>query len=447
MVAILSSAELGGLAKLLRARIGFQLPDSRLCDLQAAAQRVLSWARVPEGGSVVQAFGEDAAAFDALVSAVTIGETYFFRDPGQLDLLRDRVIPQLRALRSPSHSLALWSAGCASGEEAYTLAALMAESGLGPYRVLGTDVCGESLARAKRASYGAWSLRGQGRERMSAYLRQSQRRWHVLPALRDRVEFRAHNLAGSGAGWAGLRDMDLILCRNVMIYFGPETVRDVALRLFECLAPGGVLLTGPSDPLLGGHAPFIGEVTPFGLLYRRPAPGQPLHAPASIGTHAGAIRSPSDMVLPPEAETPQRACMPAASRQLDRARSGRSRLDTRGTRASPALQSVELPPDALAGPYLEAMRLLAERDAVGAERQLRRLLYEDRRQPVLHFGLGVALVAQGRVEAARRAFRNAETLASELVPGQLIRLGDGVTAGQLAQAAHAHLVALPARGG
>lgn len=447
MATSLAPADLDALAQLLERRIGLRLPPSRHPDLLAATQKVLARHRLATSARPVEVLASNARALEALVSAITIGETYFFRDASQLDLLRERVIPQLRAMRGPGHVLRLWSAGCASGEEAYTLAALMQESGAGPFRVLGTDVCNESLERARRASYGEWSLRGEGRQRMSPFLQPAGDRWSVLPVLGSLVEFRPHNLAVAGSGWSALRGMDLILCRNVLIYFGAETVSEVAARLFDCLAPGGVLLAGPSDPLLGPHAGFATEITPHGLAYRRQtkaAGGKRADETSSQAPAAGDQAEPSGADARMAPHVPVRKVASSESRgAAGPARPARRPGRGNNSQASPP----DTAGDPLAAPYREAMHRLANGDAAIAEKQLRRLLYLDRRQPVLHFGLGVALIAQGRVEAARRALRNAAQLASEISPEQPVQLGYGATAGQLAQAAKAHLAALPAHGG
>jgi len=428
MAAVSTGLDLDALAELLRARTGFRLPAARRADLAAAARRVL--ARRPlRGRDPMEALALDPDSFDALVSEVTIGETYFFRDAGQLDLLRDRLLPALRSARGPGHALRFWSAGCASGEEAYSLAALLLEADAGPFHVLGTDICLRSLDRARRGEYGIWSLRGEGRPRMAPFLRQAGSRWRVSAPLREHVEFRAHNLATPGADWTGMRGMDVILCRNVMIYFGADTVGEVAARLHDALAPGGILLAGPSDPLLGDFAPFDVEATPSGAFYRR-----------SGGERRAGI-------APPPAPAPERVAVSTV------APPPRARVATRRRPAAAHPRTSAAVPDAAASGdpqearYRQAMQCLADRDAVGAEILLRRMLYEDRDQPVVHFGLGVAMLALGRADAARRAFRNAAALASAGAARQLVRFGDGVTAAELARAAQAHMASLAAKGG
>lgn len=216
----------------------------------------------------------DARAFEALIDRLTVRETYFFRDPQHFRFLRDTALPALRQARPPDHVLTLWSAGCATGEEPYSLAILLDEMGLSSRaRVYGTDISRAGLKTARAASYGDWSL---SRARFDGFERHFERRGGAFvlgPRIQERVTFEHHNLLGelmpSFAAERGA--VDVIVCRNVMIYLGPDAVRRVAERFYEALSDGGWLIAGPSDPSLASHAPFEVVATDAGLLYRRSA--------------------------------------------------------------------------------------------------------------------------------------------------------------------------------
>jgi chemotaxis protein methyltransferase CheR len=211
-------------------------------------------------------------AFDELMIELTVGETYFFRDTGQMEFIRRDIVPELSARRGPDHPIRVWSAGCATGEEPYSLAMLFTEAGLADrVHILGTDISRRSLERAEDAHYGEWSLRGEGAKVARKYLRHDGKRYHVDPNIRSRVQFGYLNLALDmyPSNITGTRDLDLILCRNVMIYFDRETIASVAHRFHDALAPGGWIVTAAGDPSLDGHAPFETVSTNSGLFYRR----------------------------------------------------------------------------------------------------------------------------------------------------------------------------------
>jgi chemotaxis protein methyltransferase CheR len=194
--------------------------------------------------------------WQTFIRAITVGETYFFRDQGQFDVLRTYILPQLVAERQKTghRQLRLWSAGCASGEEPYSLAMLLHEvvPNIEAWNItiLGTDINSSFLERARCGLYRASSFRGETPE----YI---QKRWFkVTPdgyqldqTIRDMVVFFPLNLANSTYPFSEdfTMSMDLILCRNVTIYFGQTTVRRIVGRFYHALNNMGSLVVGHSE--------------------------------------------------------------------------------------------------------------------------------------------------------------------------------------------------------
>gem|GEM_PF-92518 len=238
----------------------------------------------------------DSAAMDDLLTELTIGETYFFRTPEHFEFLRRVVLPELRERHGPDYTVKMWSAACSSGEEPYSMAALLMNEGWGEHMaVYATDVSRTALARARRAHYGEWSLRGPWAERMRVHLRPEGRQYVLAPEVKQRVRFSYLNLALDT--WpspeSGIWKLDVIFCRNVLIYFNGSTIEAVARRLHASLDEGGVLFTGPSDPPLGGLAPLEPVLTEWGVLYRRLPPGTSVAVPdASPFGDRGRMTSP-----------------------------------------------------------------------------------------------------------------------------------------------------------
>ncbi len=187
---------------------------------------------------------EDAEArIRLLIGTFSIGETCFMRHAEQFDTLRKlvRTIPSMRG----AEPLRVWSAGCATGEETYSLHAVLSqELGAYPLEVLGSDVNPEFLTRARKGRYRPWSLRGVIREDVQSWLEVSPEGATVAPRLIERTQFRAQNLV-SDPFPAGLH---VVFCRNVLMYFHPAAARRVFVQLSEVVEPGGLLFIGYSDP-------------------------------------------------------------------------------------------------------------------------------------------------------------------------------------------------------
>jgi chemotaxis protein methyltransferase CheR len=200
-----------------------------------------------------------------ICDALTVQESYFFREPSRLSMLKEHVLP---AFRDEDRDLRVWSAGCGAGEEAYSLAMLLSDSGFeGRYRVLGTDLSSAAVAQAERGVYTQWSLRGLDNEAVSRGFTSLAGGFRVRDQFRVGVRFEQQNLLAPAP--PDSRRFDLILCRNVLIYFIPDAVRRAGKILAGSLAPGGWLLLGVSDPLLECVAGLEPVRTKHGVMYRR----------------------------------------------------------------------------------------------------------------------------------------------------------------------------------
>ena len=312
---------------------------------------------------------DDLEAFGQLCDALTVQESFFFREPSKLALLRHHAFPELRA---SNRTVRVWSAGCATGEEAFTLAMLLNDAGFAHrYRVLGSDLSPAAVSAAQEATYGRWSMRGLSEQTLSQYFVTDSDRYRVADAFRDNVTFQQHNLLEPLPARVG--PFDLILCRNVLIYFTAEAIQRAAASLVEALAPGGWLLLGVSDPLLDGVAGLETVNTPHGVVYRRGVQAsEPVSAPPS----------PAPRTTPARRE-------PAASRPAG------SRPTPPASRATPDL---DLPGLVAAG--VRALELGKPRQAA---EQARRALGSSPHHRAAHQLLVEALAADGRLADAAAA--------------------------------------------
>ncbi len=213
---------------------------------------------------------------ERLTPHLTNNESYFFRERGQLDLLRDEVLENTRRRLEAEgrRELRVLSAGCASGEEAYTLAILVRQSGLyrPPWssRLLGVDLDPQALQRAECAQYTRNAFRRLEpavRERYFSAVEEG--RWKLDREIREMVGFRRANL--SDPAWArALPPQDVVFCRNVLIYFDEESLKRAVEGLYRALIPGGYLFLGHAESLSRVPTPLVAERRPGAIFYRRP---------------------------------------------------------------------------------------------------------------------------------------------------------------------------------
>jgi chemotaxis protein methyltransferase CheR len=472
-----SPANLDRVLALLGERLGLDFPASRRDAAEAGILRAMSRAGARDPEVYLDLLLREGPAWDDLVAELTVGETYFFREAAQFDFIRREVLP---GLRRRGGTVRAWSAACASGEEAYSLAIVLDQEGFGERSfLLATDVNQAALVKARQATYTAWSLRGEGAAAAGPYLLRRGDRYVLAERLRQRVTFAALNLAQDRypAEATGVCVMDVILCRNVLIYFGRETVRSVARRLYDTLAPGGWLFAGASDPPLGGEAPFESVLAEGGVFYRRPtAPAPGALVEMREASPKGAAPPPLQRGgLTPPRPAPLRASPAPAPPPLDHqeeARAAFARGDyaraaaLAGDRADCAALRVRslanLDPVAAEQAcaealrrqpldvelhYLHAILLLGLGREVEAGGAVRRVLYLDRTLAAAHFTLGTVLERRGDPAAACRAYRAARDLAAARPSREPVPLAEGESAEQLAAAAAARLAALGAGGG
>lgn len=225
--------------QLLRSRAGLKAePASR-----ARLERLLAESADLAGIAVpayVDMLDSQPAAFDDLLDRVTVQHSAFFRDPAQFAALSDIV----RKASGAPHTV--WSAGCGNGQEPYSLAMLIDETGRHNWKVVATDVSFRALARTEIARYAAGELRGLSPERQSRYLTPIPGGYEIAQFIRRYVHITHHNLARADTA-SLMPKADVVFCRNVLMYFGREETEACIERIADRVAPGGYLFLGHSD--------------------------------------------------------------------------------------------------------------------------------------------------------------------------------------------------------
>lgn len=214
---------------------------------------------------------------NALFRLLTVGETYFFRNPAQFDALRNFIIPEIIKKRSLGRpSIKIWSAGCSTGEEPYSIAIYLLETLPNPLNwdiyLLATDINEEVLNKARDAVYGDKAVRNPPEEYVHKYFIKKQDRFILREEVKKMVEFARHNLAKDPFILCGQENLDIIFCRNVTIYFDLNTTKKVIGGFYKSLVDGGYLFLGEAETLWQIFDQFRVIDFPRTFIYRKEVP-------------------------------------------------------------------------------------------------------------------------------------------------------------------------------
>lgn len=434
------SVALGELARMIQRESGIELKPSQFPSLQAAIARV-------DRGLTAEALLDRAISsetIERLIDEVTIRETFFFRHPSELDAIDWPCV--LRSARARgSELIRVWVAGCASGEEAYTVAILACEafaSASPPVRVLATDIAPTALEQAIAGRYGERAVRalpGGVRER---YFSSVGGVSTVGERLRGLVEFRRHNLVRDPMPPTGEQLLDVILCRNVLIYFDRPTVEHVLAALESALAPAGLLLLGAADRLSGQSLPRArgrtGRAAPRLSSTREPRRGG---LRGAAGRNQAGVERPRSRPAPTHPGQAPREQAPRDSRPTPadamKAADG-GELDLAVQIAQDVLEGDPLDSQAH---FIRGVAELARNDARAAVEPLRRALYIDPNFSLAAFKLACAHDALGELGPARRAYERTQRTLDHCATAQRTRSED-LDLLDIAAACHTRLKAL-----
>ncbi|MGH7846426.1 MAG: CheR family methyltransferase [Candidatus Binatia bacterium] len=480
---------LSALSEFVAAHMGLYFPRERLLELERGM------------GSAAAEFGFDdveacirwllsapltKSQIEILASQLTIGETYIFRDHALFELLREQVVPELvRRRLGNEQRLRVWSAGCSTGEEPYSLAILLNEIVPGPAHwhltILAADINPLFLRRAAEGIYTEWSFRNTPpwvRERYFRKLKDG--RYELLPQIRKMVTFSYLNLAEDGypSLLNNTNAMDLILCRNVLMYFIPERAQKAARNFYHCLVDGGWLIVSPAEAsYLFSH--FAAVRFPGAVLYRKvptsefqvstfpssaaAEPEIPRLKPRSDFEKRGfsdgpAIFNESSKPEAPKSEIPgdlyeqaredydqgrytqaaaKLAQLPVEDRNdspvmllLARVYANQGRLAEALEWCEKAIAADKVNP---ASHYLLATIQQEHGQIQDAVVSLKRAVYLDENFVLPHFLLGNLSQQQGRPQESQRHFRNALTLLQSFAQDEIVPDSEGMTAGRLSE--------------
>jgi len=276
----MTDAEFRLIADLLRRRCGLHFDENTRYLVERRIARRIRECDLGSFASYLYELRQGANAeeeFSQLVDVLTTNETYFFRERSQLNALVHEILPEMLARRvGHDRPISIWSAGCASGEEPYSIVMMALEANLDPgrdFRVYASDISRAVLSKARRGIYREASFRETDKAMRLHYFAEKDGLLRVSDEVKRHVDFVHMNLLDDSK-WSLLRTMDVILCRNVIIYFDLEAKKRVMTMFHDKLRPGGYLLLGHSESLINLTSDFELKHLSRDLVYRRPVPGE-----------------------------------------------------------------------------------------------------------------------------------------------------------------------------
>jgi chemotaxis protein methyltransferase CheR len=443
---------------LIARRLGLDFPEGRRADLERGLLSACRTASVPVPETYLAwltTLPAESQEWRRLASHLTVGETYFFRDPASLAALEQHVLPSLIAAHRAMGilQLRLWSAGCATGEEPYSLAMLLDR--LLPDRahwqvtILATDLNPVALEMAQRGLYRAWSFRETPAWLQKRYFCQrSAGTFELDPQIRQMVSFVPCNLAKADALTlvANASAMDVILCRNVLIYFTRAAQRVTVAQLQRALVPGGWLVVGAVEASAELLQPLVPITFPGAILYRKEPSAAPSVLPSwqgatvvpnppgplpSVERSGSLVTSQSSETGPPVEQTKDLSDS-ATALQHARALADQGHLESARDLCEAVLARDRLDTAAyllLAAIHHERGVLLAALEA------LRRAIYLAPDCAPAHFLLGSLLLQQGEYHRGRHSMETVIRLLRTVPLDEVVPNSDGLTAGRLLEMA------------
>ncbi len=395
-----------------------------------------------------------------IVRIVTVAETYFFRDLNQINALRYSVLPRLIEKRRVEGQLELrlWSAGCSTGEEPYTLAILLREL-IPDYSrwnitILATDLNLDHLERAKIGVFRPWSFRAETpREVRERWFTEEQAAYRIDRSIQAAVTFAPLNLASDDYPSIanGTVEMDVILCRNVLIYFDNLTTAAVIARFLPVLRPQGWLVLGHSETAHVTGQDFAPRNFENAVLYQRVQQADTDRSPAALTETAGFPLPPLDRPLltarPSVVVDPPGAGVSDGSKAADPLHQARQAADREHWQEAlrylaEAERHQRLSPEVH---YLRGMIAFKQGDELTAVESMRRAIYCDGNFVLAHFTLGEVYEKQGKYRKAAYEWTLAGTILERLPLEEFMPYNDELTAEMLSRLVQYRLANLPAQ--
>lgn len=428
MTELFPDANLGPLSEFVAERLGLYFPPDRWGDLGRAMETVrqeFGFADVSQCARWMMSVPLTPKQVDVLVNVLTVGETYFFREKELFAVLEGQILlPLVGARRARDQRLRIWSVACCTGEEAYSLAILvhrlLPDLSQWNVTILASDINRQFLAKARTGEYREWSFRDAPEWLKENYFTARDAGCYVIkPEIRRMVTFSPLNLVEDcyPSPVNGIHSMDLILCRNVLMYFDPGQATKAIRKLAASLVPGGWLTVSPCEVAVVTAPNLVAKPCEGITFFRRPQSDRQPAADETVAvSEDGKGARPEgvphgDICIQQAHECANRGDLSQALAWCDRA------IVTR--------------PFDVATHYLRACTLYEQGNLSEATRSFQRALAIDPDFVIAHFSLGNAARRQRKHHESRRHYAKALLLLERYTPDEILPEADGLTAGRL----------------
>ncbi|MBL7113517.1 MAG: hypothetical protein ISS19_16385 [Bacteroidales bacterium] len=471
------------IAVLVSRKAGLNFPASSWGDLERGIRNACEELRIKNTGLFIQRLLErepDANLLEVLINHLTIGETYFYREKPVLDVFTEKLLPDLiKQHGQEDKMLNIWSAGCCSGEEPYTIAIILKEviQDISDWkiRILATDINKVFLDKAIKGKYSAWSFRETPVNIRKKYFTSEGNSFLIHPEIRRMVNFIHLNLIDGNVSMHGIypEQINVIFCRNVMMYFTPESIGKTYNLFYNVLNPGGWLVTSPVEVPTEAPAPFsLIRLEQMTLLRKTTAPQRadtefaiPIlkedQKPAIFKVHKPVRKTIHEEIRDTSTRAKMQKLCPNDPVSLARQAFQRKSYDevirllgnTVSSDTSPDILSLLIKAHANLGKiieaknlciklleqntnnpffyYLEASILLELQEDRPAEKALRKALYLDPEMILSHFLMGNLMRRKGQLKLAYKHYRNILKIIRDLPDDTDLPESDGITAGYI----------------
>lgn len=421
--------------KLIGKRLGITIKEHQIGDLYKTIEKAcVKFQMMPnEYLKTLIECHDNSPELEFLVSGITIGETYFFRDSHQMSLIHEKILPNIiKNKRSQNNlSLRIWSAGCASGEEIYTIAMildnLLPDINKWHIALLGTDINTNSLKKAIAGVYTEWSMRAINPYYKHRYFTLEKRNYHISNEIKKLVSFEYLNLHDDmyPSVFNNTNAQDLILCRNVLIYFDTNHILNLMKKLNACLIEDAFLLLGASDPIITKETTLSSYQREGALLQNKlKVPFKPKAKSISndpIVHRALIVPKPQSTtpVIKPVAEkvveTKDEMINQLIADALKLANEGK--LDLAQQICHETLKRF---PTHDVAHFTLAMILEEENKLIEAEKMLRITIFLNHKFVAAHFKLGLILIRNRQIKEGLKYLKNALDIALSRNPGEIV---------------------------
>lgn len=372
-----------------------------------------------------------------LVDLITVRETHFFRNKAHFDLLTESVLPEIiqKKGKSSEKRIRCWSAGCATGDEAYSIAMVLRELLPSPsdwhISILGTDINRTGLAVARRGIYPETHLTYLPSSYLRKYFKREGSHHSLNPEIREMVQFMDHNLSRDPFTDERMQNLDLLFCRNVLIYLDERSAKRILEGFYHCLLPGGYLFLGHAEILWQMDHQFETVIFPQTFVYRKRASSEPI--PIHSSEVGGCLEINDPSLLPGV-----RSILSLASQWAN---------EGKYEKATDLLKKlIEEDPLTVEAHYLLGILSLKSNRLDEAEERFQRVLYLHPHAVMAHFHLATLYLRNGRMREASRFLRNAIQMLEQKPREEKVEFCEEVTVGFLLRACQELLLKIPKGG-